>query len=351
MIHNLPITLGLERDPRLAGGPPPGTAGHPAILIIDHHPDSLCAIGQALAGEAFRTETADTAEAAIQHLGCFRPDLILVEYRVPAEDGTWFARRLLADRELTSVPIVVLTEPGEGRHGHPGFGGRFDGAIEKPINVRTLPGVVLEFLETACQTPAIQPLVPPLPITPPADRDQAAQLMDAIEAGLPGSQFAPGTRASLHGLAALVEGLQCGELAGYVRQAEQLSNLSTARARRGFRSIVRVCRDLLELDADEAPELAGLRIGYLDNRRAELGSLVDALKNEDFAILRRAGHNMKGMGAAYGFAELTDIGKAIESAAKNDDGDVIEALLDQIDSYTNAVRPLQEHRGDYAARN
>ncbi len=349
MIRNLLITMGLRMDRRAPGGPAQGTAGDPVILIIDEHRDSLSAMRKALAGETFRAETADSAEAAIQHLRCFRPDLILVESQVPAEDGTQLARRLLADGELTSVPIVVLTEPGEGQHGHPGFWGRFDGLLEKPIDVCTFPGLVRKFLEPARE--ATQTALPTLPLTPPADRNQAAQLLHAIETGLPGSQFAPGTRAGLHRLAGILEGLQCGELSGYVRQAEQLSNLSTARARRGFRSLVRVCGDLLQGDADEAPALAGLRIGYLDHRRAELSNLVEALKNGDFTSLRRAGHNLKGMGAAYGFAELTDIGRAIESAAKNDDGAVIEVLLDQIDSYTNVVRPLQEHRGDYAATN
>jgi hypothetical protein len=35
------------------------------------------------------------------------------------------------------------------------------------------------------------------------------------------------------------------------------------------------------------------------------------------------GHNLKGTGAAYGFAEITEIGAAIEAAAKQADRDVI----------------------------
>ena len=79
------------------------------------------------------------------------------------------------------------------------------------------------------------------------------------------------------------------------------------------------------------------------------GSLEHALKNGDFAALRKAGHNLKGTGAAYGFAELTDIGRALEAAAKDDNAAAIEALLDQIDAYIGMVGPSPEHRGDYAA--
>jgi CheY-like chemotaxis protein len=351
MMRNLLTTLGLRMGPAVPAARPARSPGPKAILIIDDHRDSLRAMRLALAAEAFRIETADTAETAIQQLCCFHPDLILVDSQVPADDGTPLARRLLADRGLTPVPIVALAATCEGQHGHAGLSGRFDGMIGKPIDACTLPGLVRAFLEPACQTPSTQPVFPVLPVTPPVDRNQAARLLDAIETGLPGSQFAPGTRAGLHRLAGIVEDLQRGELVDYVRQAERLSNVSTARARSGFRSVVRLCRDLLQRDADEAPGLADLRIGYLDHRRAELSSLEAALKNGDFATLRRAGHNLKGMGAAYGFAELTDIGKAIEAAAKNDDGAVIEVLLDQIDSYTTVVRPTAEQRGDYAARN
>ena len=53
--------------------------------------------------------------------------------------------------------------------------------------------------------------------------------------------------------------------------------------------------------------MAALRAVYLYRRRAELGDLEQALKNRDFSAIRKAGHNLKGTGAAYGFAEITDL--------------------------------------------
>jgi HPt (histidine-containing phosphotransfer) domain-containing protein len=70
-----------------------------------------------------------------------------------------------------------------------------------------------------------------------------------------------------------------------------------------------------------------------------MNGLEHALKNRDFEALRKAGHNLKGTGAAYGFGEITDIGRSLEAAAKDNNAEAIEILLDRIDSYVGIVRP------------
>ena len=42
---------------------------------------------------------------------------------------------------------------------------------------------------------------------------------------------------------------------------------------------------------------------------------------------------MKGSGAAYCFGEISDIGRAIQIAAKDSDSTAIEMLLGRMDSY------------------
>jgi HPt (histidine-containing phosphotransfer) domain-containing protein len=106
--------------------------------------------------------------------------------------------------------------------------------------------------------------------------------------------------------------------------------------------VIRHCLELVQYDPDLAPGLAELRTGYLENRRADLDRLGHALKIEDFAALRKAGHNLKGAGAPYGFAELTDAGRAIEAAAKVGDAPAIEILLDQVEWYISIVQPLSQ---------
>lgn len=350
MIRSLMASLGRRMEPAAAAARSAQSAGQKTVLIIDDHRDSLHAMCLALADETYCLETADTAEAAARKLSSFHPDLILLDPRIPAADGTRLARRLLADEDLAPVPIVRLSETGTGKHGDPESGGRFDGHIGKPIDARSFPGRIRAFLESSRQVPSIQAADLPLPAAPGADRrEQAAKLLDAIEAGLPDSQFAPGTPTGLHRLAGVAAGLRRYELAEYLEQAGRLSNAATARARGRFRSVIRLCQEFVQSDPDVAPGLADLRAGYLDHRRAELSSLEQALEQRCFAALRKAGHNLKGTGAAYGFAELTEIGRALEAAAKDENAAAIEVLLDQIDGYIGIVRPSPEHRGDYEA--
>jgi CheY-like chemotaxis protein len=313
--------------------------GQKTIFIIDDQPDSLHAMCLALAGETYRLETADSAQLATKKLSSVHPHLILLDARIRAADGTRLARRLLADEGLASVPIVALTEVSTGTLHHPESGGRFDGQIGKPIDAGTFPGQVRAFLDSPWQASSNPPTDLPLPVF---------DLLDAIEAALPDSQFAAGTWTGLHRLAGVVEGLQHDELADYIQQAERLSSLTTARARSRFRLVIRACRELVQREPDVVTGLAELRTLYLDRRRAESSDLDHALQNADFGALRKAGHNLKGTGAAYGFAELTDLGRALEAAAKDDNAAAAEAFLDQIESYISIVRPLPQQQRDHA---
>jgi PAS domain S-box-containing protein len=85
-------------------------------------------------------------------------------------------------------------------------------------------------------------------------------------------------------------------------------------------------------------ELRDVAIQYLAKRRTEVPSLVTLLESQEFDKLRIAGHNMKGTGGAYGFPRITQLGAAIESAAKASDLHVIDARLKELAAYVEHVR-------------
>lgn len=351
MIRDLLASLGRGPDRAVAAAPSTSSARALAILIIDDHADDVHAMCLALAGDEYHVERADTARSAIRKLSTRHPDLILLDSRVPAADGTQLARQLLADEELASIPIVEITEgfataelvAGLQRDCKPG--GRYDGRIRKPdmrtpLDACRFAGHLRGFLESSRQGaphPGAESL---LPAGVDVDRRKdAATVLDAIDQGLPDSQFAPATRICLHRLAGVVAGLQHYELGDYLQRAERLSNARTVRGRSRFQSMIRICLDLVDRDPDVNGDLAKLRLGYLDHLRANLDGLEHALKNGDFAALSNAGHNLKGTGAAYGFAEITDMGSSLEAAANDGDPAAIETLLDRIDAYIGIVRP------------
>jgi HPt (histidine-containing phosphotransfer) domain-containing protein len=62
--------------------------------------------------------------------------------------------------------------------------------------------------------------------------------------------------------------------------------------------------------------VAELVPGYLERREAEIQVLGNALAAGDLPVIQRIAHNMKGTGGGYGFPEITEIGRAMEAAAK-----------------------------------
>ena len=78
-------------------------------------------------------------------------------------------------------------------------------------------------------------------------------------------------------------------------------------------------------------------VQYLVRRTTEMHSLHALLAALEFDKIRIAGHNMKGSGGGYGFPRLTELGAAIESAAKVRDAGAIETRLHDLATYLEEV--------------
>ena len=104
-----------------------------------------------------------------------------------------------------------------------------------------------------------------------------------------------------------------------------------------------VARDVMSTDSAQPerceipPGLEDLVPGYLAARRRELPEMLAMLAASDFERLRFLAHNMKGSGASFGFSKLTEIGSAMEQAAKAQDGPCVTASLGQLKQYLETV--------------
>lgn len=85
------------------------------------------------------------------------------------------------------------------------------------------------------------------------------------------------------------------------------------------------------------PDLAELIPGYLENRTQDILHILEALERADFETIRTLGHGMKGSGGGYGFAAITEIGKAIETAAKEGNAGAIREGVESLRSYLERV--------------
>lgn len=86
------------------------------------------------------------------------------------------------------------------------------------------------------------------------------------------------------------------------------------------------------------PEVAPLVPEFLRNRRGDIARVQACIDGADWEALRSLGHKMKGTGRGYGFARLTDIGRAIEEAGSNEDADSARAAAATLARYLDRVR-------------
>jgi len=77
-------------------------------------------------------------------------------------------------------------------------------------------------------------------------------------------------------------------------------------------------------------DLEELIPGYLEGRRKDANTILAEIENNNFEEIRVIGHTMKGTGGGYGFDIITDIGKAIETGAKENNREDIEKAVDRL---------------------
>jgi CheY-like chemotaxis protein len=116
-------------------------AGEP-ILIIDDNAANLKLARVLLSGEGYEIRTASDAAEALAVLESFHPRLILMDLQLPGMDGFALTRRLKSTPTHRDVVILALTAYAMKGDEIRALDAGCDGYIAKPIDTRTLPGVI-----------------------------------------------------------------------------------------------------------------------------------------------------------------------------------------------------------------
>jgi HPt (histidine-containing phosphotransfer) domain-containing protein len=85
------------------------------------------------------------------------------------------------------------------------------------------------------------------------------------------------------------------------------------------------------------PKIAARVPVFLQNRRNDVITMLDALDRDDLKTVERLGHSMRGTGASYGFKAITDIGAALEHEAANADTDASRHWVGELSTYLQRV--------------
>ena len=114
----------------------------PLVMIVDDNDTNRKLARDVLRAAGLRTIEAASGREGLSLAHDRRPDVILLDLRLPDMDGTEVARRLRDGAETAPIPIVALSalRPAGTSASLPSAG--FVGHLEKPIDIRTFPDQV-----------------------------------------------------------------------------------------------------------------------------------------------------------------------------------------------------------------
>jgi len=80
--------------------------------------------------------------------------------------------------------------------------------------------------------------------------------------------------------------------------------------------------------AEIEARIAALAPGYLERRTADVVQLREACARSDWTRIGAIGHDLRGAGACYGFAWISEIGGELEAAAERRNAEDVAGLID-----------------------
>ena len=103
------------------------------VLVVDDDPDIRELLVSVLSDDGYEAKSARNGRDALEVLGRWRADVIVLDLMMPVMDGWTFAKRM---QEKWTIPIVVLSAANEVRRHAAGLGAA--DVIPKPFDLDAL---------------------------------------------------------------------------------------------------------------------------------------------------------------------------------------------------------------------
>jgi two-component system cell cycle response regulator DivK len=127
------------------------------ILVVEDNPLNLKLVRDVLQFAGYDVIEAQSGEEGLRVAQEDPPDLVLMDLQLPGIDGTETLRRMREGSLGRHVPVVAVTAFAMAEDRERASLAGFDGYVEKPINVRELPGQVEAFLSGASEATGKDP--------------------------------------------------------------------------------------------------------------------------------------------------------------------------------------------------
>jgi CheY-like chemotaxis protein len=112
------------------------------ILVIEDDPTHSKLASSVLEAEGHKVNAIEAAEQAFSAIKQDRPDVILLDLHLPVMDGLTLARKLNADPEFRTIPVVVVTSYPDRFTKKDVLAAGCESYVIKPIDTRTFAGLV-----------------------------------------------------------------------------------------------------------------------------------------------------------------------------------------------------------------
>jgi DNA-binding response OmpR family regulator len=133
-------------------------ASKPFILIVEDDPDVADMLTAYFQAQGYEVLTVNWGKDALKAGRARRPDLVILDIRLPDMDGYEIARRLRGNRRTADVPIIFLTERRARADRLHGLELGADDYITKPFDIQELRLRVRNALHRTSQSPLNNPV-------------------------------------------------------------------------------------------------------------------------------------------------------------------------------------------------
>ncbi len=121
-------------------------ADNPEILIVEDEPAIVELVRYTLRDSGWSAASVDTAGGAWDYLQQRTPQLLLLDWMLPDQSGLRLLSRLRADRNFSSLPVIMLTAKSMEEDKIAGLNQGADDYITKPFSPRELAARVKALL-------------------------------------------------------------------------------------------------------------------------------------------------------------------------------------------------------------
>jgi two-component system sensor histidine kinase/response regulator len=127
--------------------PPPTELAGARLLIVDDTPHNLRLISDFLAEQGFELMLTRSGAQALEKIHLARPDLVLLDVRMPDIDGFEVCRRMKADPSVAAIPVIFMTALDDAAHKVEGFRLGAVDYVTKPIQREELVARIRHHLQ------------------------------------------------------------------------------------------------------------------------------------------------------------------------------------------------------------